>query len=116
MSGLKYLEHLFFPIARRTSFSTPESVHGETKFTTYDDKSFVRSSENPKFGSSVHETLSDDTWSVYSEIKNIKGKVSREIYLVKYCKNFVSMETLKDICLSIVEPHLNRSVWVVVAL
>ena len=34
-------------------------------------------------------------------------------FTLKYCKNFVSMETLKDIYRSIVEPHLNYccSVW-----
>ena len=47
------------------------------------------------------------------QIENIKGKVSRATGLLKYCKNFVSMETLKDIYCSIVEPHLNYccSVW-----
>ena len=51
------------------------------------------------------------TWKC--QIENIKGKVSRAIGLLKYCKNFVSMETLKDIYRSIVEPHLNYccSVW-----
>ena len=45
------------------------------------------------------------TWNC--QIENIKGKVSRAIGLLKYCKSFVSMETLKDIYRSIVEPHLN---------
>ena len=51
------------------------------------------------------------TWKC--QIENIKGKVSRAIGLLKYCKNFVSMETLNDIYRSIVEPHLNYccSVW-----
>ena len=44
------------------------------------------------------------TWKC--QIENIKGNVSRAIGLLKYCKNFVSMETLKDIYRSIVEPHL----------
>ena len=35
------------------------------------------------------------TWRC--QIENIKGKVSRAIGLLKYCKNFVSMESLKDI-------------------
>ena len=45
------------------------------------------------------------TWRCQKE--KIKGKVSRAIGLLKYCKNFVSMETLKDIYRSIAEPHLN---------
>ena len=51
------------------------------------------------------------TWKCL--IENVKGKVSRAIGLLKYFKNFVSMETLKDIYRSIVEPHLNYccSVW-----
>ena len=51
------------------------------------------------------------TWKC--QIENIKGKVSRAIGLLKYCKNFVSMETLNDIYRSIVEPHFNYccSVW-----
>ena len=51
------------------------------------------------------------TWKC--QIENIKGKVSRAIGLLKYCKSFVSMETLKEIHRSIVEPHLNYccSVW-----
>ena len=51
------------------------------------------------------------TWKC--QIENLKGKVSRAIGLLKYCKNFVSMESLKDIYRSIVEPHLNYccSVW-----
>ena len=56
------------------------------------------------------------TWKC--QIENIKGKVSRAIGLLKYCKNFVSIETLKDIYRSIVEPHLNYCccVWAVVVL
>ena len=51
------------------------------------------------------------TWKC--QIENIKGKVSHAIDLLKYCKNFASMETLKDIYRSIVEPYLNYycSVW-----
>ena len=51
------------------------------------------------------------TWKC--QIENIKGKVSREIGLLKYLKILSSMETLKDIYRSIVEPHLNHccSVW-----
>ena len=51
------------------------------------------------------------TWRCHR--KNIKGKVSRAIGLLKYCKNFASMETLKDIYRSIVESHLSNccSVW-----
>ena len=51
------------------------------------------------------------TWRC--QIENIKRKVSRAIALLKYCKNFVSMETLKDIYRPIVEHHLNYccSVW-----
>ena len=51
------------------------------------------------------------TWRYH--IENIKGKVSHAIGLLKYCKNFVSMETLKGIYRSIVEPQLNYccSVW-----
>ena len=45
------------------------------------------------------------TWRC--QMENIKGKVSRRISLLKYCKNTVSMETLKGIYRSIVEPHLN---------
>ena len=45
------------------------------------------------------------TWRCQTE--NRKGKVSRAIGLLKYCKNFASMETLKGIYHSIVEPHLN---------
>ena len=47
------------------------------------------------------------------QIENIKGKVSRAIGLLKYCKNFISMKTLNDIYRSIVEPHFNYccSVW-----
>ena len=47
------------------------------------------------------------------QIETKKGKVSRAIGLLKYCKNSVSMETLKDIYRSILEPHLNFccSVW-----
>ena len=45
--------------------------------------------------------------------REYKGKVSRAIGPLKYCKNFVSMETLENIYRSIVEPHLNYccSVW-----
>ena len=51
------------------------------------------------------------TWMY--QIENIKGKVSGAIGLLKYCKNFVSMETLKDIYRSIVEPNLTYycSLW-----
>ena len=51
------------------------------------------------------------TWKC--QIENIKWNISRAIGLLKYCKNFVSMESLKDIYRSIVEPHLNYcySVW-----
>ena len=45
------------------------------------------------------------TWKC--QIENIKEKVSRVIGLLKFCKNFVSMKTLKDIYRSIVEPQLN---------
>ena len=51
------------------------------------------------------------TWKC--QIENIKWNVSRAIGLLEYCKNFVSMESLKDIYRSFVEPHLNYcySVW-----
>ena len=39
------------------------------------------------------------TWKC--QIENIKGKFSRTISRLKYCKNFVPRETLKDICVSI---------------
>ena len=45
------------------------------------------------------------TWKC--QIGNIKGKVFCVIGLLKYCKNFASIETLKDIYRSIVEAHLN---------
>ena len=61
---------------------------------------------------------SEIPWSPYSlswkfQIENIKRKVSRAIGLLKYCRNFVSMETLKYIYRRIVEPHINYccSVW-----
>ena len=56
------------------------------------------------------------TWRY--QIENIKGKVSCAIGLLKYCKNFVSMQTLKGVYRSIVEPLLNHccSVWAVVVL
>ena len=60
------------------------------------------------FGLHIDNSL---TWKC--QIENIKGKDSRAIVLFKYWKSLVSMETLKDIYRSIVEPHLNYccSVW-----
>ncbi len=45
------------------------------------------------------------TWKY--PIEGIKRKVSRDIGLLKYCKNFVSLGTLKDIYRSIVKANLN---------
>ena len=54
-----------------------------------------------------HGLLIDNRLTWRYHIENIKAKYSLAIGLLKYCKNFVSMETLKDIYRSIVGPHLN---------
>ena len=56
--------------------------------------------------------LIDNSLSWRYPIENKEVKVSHAIGLLKYCRNFVSMETLKDICRSIVEPHLNYCCFV----
>ena len=49
------------------------------------------------------------TWKC--QIEDIKREVSRAIGLLKYCRNFVSKETLMDVYRSIVEPQLGHCLF-----
>ena len=82
------------------------------------------SSVNPAFNVAnddiglVNETkylgiLIDDNLKWDSQIKNIQGKVSRALGLLKYAKRYVPLGMLNSMYKGIVEPHFNHccSVW-----
>ena len=66
----------------------------------------------------VHETkylgvMIDENLKWGSQAKFLQTKISRALGLLKYAKQFVQEETLRNMYLSIVEPHLSYccSVW-----
>ena len=66
----------------------------------------------------VHETkylgvMIDENLKWGSQAKFLRTKISRALGLLKYAKQFVKEETLRNMYLSIVEPHLSYccSVW-----
>ena len=66
----------------------------------------------------VHETkylgvMIDKNLKWGTEVKFLQKKISRALWLLKYAKQFLQEETLRNMYLSIIEPHLSYccSVW-----